>query len=81
MEHMFSALGCGEFVGEPTAKTAVGICKQDSAKGKFERFSLLFAIFRDAPVGQYGYPWSEVPQGNIKGTKVTRFSKCINAKK
>jgi UDP-glucose 4-epimerase len=35
MEHMFSALGCGEFVGEPTAKTAVGICKQDSAKGKF----------------------------------------------
>ena len=31
-----------------------------------ERFSLLFAIFRDAPVGQYGNPWSEVPQGNIK---------------
>ena len=23
MEHMFSALGCGEFVGEPTAKKAV----------------------------------------------------------
>jgi len=35
MEHMFSALGCGEFVGEPTAKKAVGVCKQDVAGGKF----------------------------------------------
>ena len=31
----FTSLGCGELVGAPTARKAVGICKQDAEKGKF----------------------------------------------
>jgi len=34
MEAMFTSLGCGELV-EATNRKAVGICKQDVAKGKF----------------------------------------------
>merc|ERR1719482_1123433 len=35
MQHVFTTLGCGEFVGEPSAKKAVGVCKKDGEKGKF----------------------------------------------
>ena len=35
MQHMFTSLGCGELVGTPTARKAVGVCKQDAEKGKF----------------------------------------------
>ena len=45
------------------------------------RFSALFRKTSDTPVGQYGDPWSEVPQGNKKGTIITRFSKCIKTQK
>ena len=45
------------------------------------RFSAFVRKTCDTPVGQYGDPWSEVPRGNIKRTKVARFSKCIKAKK
>jgi len=35
MQHLFTTFGCGEFVGEPSGKKAVGIVKQDKEKGKF----------------------------------------------
>jgi len=35
MEHLFSAFGCGEFVGEPKDRKAVGKVLQDKTAGKF----------------------------------------------
>jgi hypothetical protein len=35
LQHLFTAFGCGEFVGTPGAKKAVGVVKQDKEKGKF----------------------------------------------
>ena len=46
-----------------------------------ERFSLLFAIFRDAPGGQYGNPWSEVPQGKNKRNKSHKIFKMHQRQK
>ena len=56
-------------------------CGSAKASPGSGRFSALFRKTSDTPVGQYGNPWSEAPQGNKKGTIITRFSKCIKTQK